>query len=231
MIQEHVLGRIQDIKEDGTAVITAALPSIIRAADRKYSDVEIILPDGRRITPKQRRLVYSILGCIAEFVDGIRNAETVESAKLMTKWDFILTRMEGQERRLFSLSNCDETTAKEYINYLLEFVITNDIPLSFSPLNECEDIGRYVYACLMNKKCCICGRKADLHHVQAVGAGQDRREINHIGMECLPLCREHHSESHNIGQKDFMAKYHLEPVRIDEKIAKVYRLKTKERKA
>ena len=231
MIQEHILGHITDIKEDGTAVILAALPSITRAVDRRYSDVEIIFNDGRRISPEQRRKVYAILGEIAEFVQGFRNAETVEDTKAMMKMEFVLSRMESMERRLFSLSNVDVTTARNFIDFLIEFCVKNDIPMSISPLEYCEDIGRYVYACLMNKKCCICGRKADLHHVQAVGAGQDRREINHIGLECLPLCREHHSESHNIGQTDFMAKYHLEPVKIDEKIAKRYRLNTKERKA
>jgi hypothetical protein len=30
-----------------------------------------------------------------------------------------------------------------------------------------------------------------------------------------------------MGDKDFMQKWHLEPVKIDEKIAKVYRLNTK----
>lgn len=50
MIQEHVLGEIQDVREDGTAVITAGLPNLDRALLRQYKRVEIILPDGRRIS-------------------------------------------------------------------------------------------------------------------------------------------------------------------------------------
>jgi hypothetical protein len=137
--------------------------------------------------------------------------------------------MSAQERRLFSLSNVDETTASSFIDYLVSFIIKHDIPTKVSLLENCEDIGKMVYACLMAKKCCICGKPADLHHVQAVGAGRDRKEINHIGLDCLPLCRGHHQESHSKGQKSFMELYHLQPVKIDSKIAKLYKLNTKEK--
>ena len=81
MIQEHAAGEIKDILEDGTAVIHAALPDLDRAFLRDYGRVEIILPDGRQISPEQRRKVYALIGEVAEYVDGIRNAETVESAR------------------------------------------------------------------------------------------------------------------------------------------------------
>ena len=223
MIQEHAAGEIKDILEDGTAVIHAALPDLDRALLRDYGKVEIILPDGRRISPEQRRKVYALIGEVAEYVDGIRNAGTVESAKRTLKMEFMLSRMEGMERRLFSLSNCDVTTAREFINFLVEFIIENDIPTRIPLIENCEDIERY--ACLMSKKCAVCGRHADLHHVDVVGMGRNRKEICHIGMRALPLCREHHTEIHTIGREDFLKKYFLEPVRIDERIAKVYRLK------
>jgi hypothetical protein len=64
-----------------------------------------------------------------------------------------------------------------------------------------------------------------------VGAhGGNRERINHIGLQCLPLCREHHTSLHTMGNKDFMEKYHLQSVAIDKKIAKLYGLNTKERK-
>lgn len=230
MIQERVTGTVRDITEDGTAVIHAALPDPLRAMLRDYKDVEIILPDGRRISPEQRRKVYALIGEVAEYVDGIRNAGTIESAKKTLKMEFMLSRMEGMERRLFSLANCDVTTAREFINFLVEFVIENDIPTRVPLIENCEDIERYVYACLMSKKCAVCGRHADLHHVDVVGMGRDRTAICHIGMRALPLCREHHTEIHAVGQEDFLRRYIIEPVRIDERIAKVYRLNTKHRR-
>jgi hypothetical protein len=224
MINEHTLGHIVDIDEGGTATIKAVLPNIFHACDRKYDSVEIILPDGRRISPEQRRKCYALIGEIAEYVDGVRNAETIDDTKSMMKWEFILHRMESQERQLFSLSNCDVTTARNFIDYLVWFCVKNDIPMKISPLEYCEDIAKYIYACLVNKKCCICGKPADLHHVQSVGSQGYRDKINHIGLDALPLCREHHTASHAKGQIEFMKKYHLQPIKIDQKIARLYKL-------
>lgn len=229
MINEHALGHIVDISEGGVATIKATLPNLYHAIDRKYNDVEIILPDGRRISPEQRRKCYALIGEIAEYVNGVRNAETINDTKNDMKWDFILKRMESQERQLFSLSNCDMTTAREFITYIIDFIIRHDIPTKVSLLEHCEDVSRYVYSCLVNKKCCICGKPADLHHVQSVGSQGYRDKINHIGLEALPLCREHHIESHTKGQIEFMKQYHLEPIKIDAKIAKIYKLNIKEK--
>ena len=218
MINEHALGRIVDISEGGVATIKATLPNLYHAIDRKYNDVEIILPDGRRISPEQRRKCYALIGEIAEFVEGFRTAETIEDTKQVMKWDFILKRMESQERQLFSLSSCDMSTAREFITYLIDFIVKNDIPTRFPLIEQCEDIGKYIYACLVNKKCAVCGKSADLHHVQSAGS-----------LEALPLCREHHTSLHSMGNKEFMKQYHLEPIKIDAKIAKIYKLNTKEK--
>lgn len=230
MIQEHIVGRITKWNEDGTVVIAASVPNLNHALDRKYSDVEVIFGDGRRISPEQRRKCYALIGEVAEYVDGVRSAETIEEQKNFFKMEFMLKRMESAERKLFSLSNCDMTTAREFITYLIDFIIANDIPTRVPLLEQAEDIQKYVYACLMNKKCCICGKKADLHHVDRVGMGRNRDEINHLGMRCLPLCREHHTRLHEIGDELFVKEYHLEPIRIDKKIARLYRLNTKEKK-
>ena len=229
MINERAYGHIVDIDEGGVATIQAALPNLYHALDRKYDAVEIILPDGRRITSEQRRKCYALIGEIAEYIDGKKTTETVEDAKQIMKWDFILQRMESQERKLFSLSNCDITTAKEFITYLIEFIIKNNIPTQVSLIDQAEDIGRYIYACMLNKKCCICGKPADLHHVDAIQMGNDRNEVIHIGRDALPLCREHHTELHSMGNSSFMAKWHIEPVKIDEKIAKKYKLNMRKR--
>lgn len=226
MINERTTGHIVKIDESGAATITAVLPNLYHACDRKYDTVEIILPDGRRITPKQRRFCYMLLGAIAEHVDGIRNAETVEDAKQMMKMEFALERMESMERKLFSLSDVDETTANAFINFIIDFIIKQDIPTSFSLLENCEDIAHFVYACLANKKCCVCGKHADIHHVTGskIGAGNNRDEAHHLGREVLPLCREHHEICHN-DEKAFVEKYHLEPIELTTELCKKLHLK------
>ena len=227
MIQEHILGEIQDVREDGTAVITAGLPDLDRALLRQYKKVEIILPDGRRISPEQRRKAYALIGEITEYVDGIRNADTIEEQKGLLKMEFMLRRMEATERRMFSLSDCSVTTAKEFITYLVDFIIANDIPTRVPLIENCDDIQRYIYACTMHRKCAVCGKAADIHHCEGsrIGAGVDRTKVHQLGREVLPLCRVHHTELHAMPESEFIAKYHLQKVKLDEVLCK--RLKFK----
>ena len=226
MIQEHVLGEIQDVREDGTAVIVAGLPDLDRALLRKYKQVEIILPDGRRISPEQRRKVYAILGEIAEYVNGFRDGDALEETKETMKMDFMLKRMESMERRLFSLSDCSVTTARAFIDYLISFVIANDIPTKVPLIEQCEDVSKYMYACTMHRKCAVCGRAADIHHCEGsrIGAGVDRTKVHQLGREVLPLCRVHHTECHS-DEAGFIKKYHLQKVKLDEPLCKRLKLR------
>lgn len=227
MIQEHILGEIQDVREDGTAVITAGLPDLDRALLRQYKRVEIILPDGRRISPEQRRKVYAILGEISEYVSGCHDGDALEETKATMKMDFMLKRMESMERRLFSLSDCSVTTARAFIDYLVSFVIANDIPTKVPLIEQCEDVSKYMYACVYHRKCAVCGRAADIHHCEGsrIGAGVDRAKAHQLGREVLPLCRVHHTECHAMPEGDFVAKYHLQTVRLDEALCKRLKLR------
>jgi hypothetical protein len=98
MIQEHILGTITDLSETGELTIKAGAPDIDRAVLRQYRTCEIILDDGRKISPQQRRKVYALLGEIDEYVNGIRTAEGVEEQKRLLKLEFMLKRMSKTER-------------------------------------------------------------------------------------------------------------------------------------
>ena len=227
MIQEHVVGFIVDLLKDGTAVIKAKIPNIEQALRRGFLKVEIILWDGRRISPEQRRKCYVLLGEIAEYTDGIRTADTVDEQKRLLKMEFMLKRMEATERRMFSLSDCDMSTAREFITYLIDFIIANDIPTRVPLIDNCDDIAAYMYACTMHRKCAVCGKAADIHHCEGsrIGAGVDRAKVHQLGREVLPLCRVHHTELHAMPESEFIAKYHLQKVKLDEVLCK--RLKFK----
>lgn len=227
MIQEHVVGFIVDLLKDGTAIIRAQIPNIEQALRRGFLKVEIILWDGRRISPEQRRKCYALLGEIAEYTDGIRTAETVDEQKRLLKMEFMLRRMEATERRMFSLADCDMSTAREFITYLIDFIIANDIPTRVPLIDNCDDIAAYMYACTMHRKCAVCGKAADIHHCEGsrIGAGVDRTKVHQLGREVLPLCRVHHTELHAMAESEFIAKYHLQKVKLDEVLCK--RLKFK----
>lgn len=218
-----LLGDVVEERDDGITVFVP-FPHDKKKPEGYQSVVGVELVDKRHISADQRKKAYVLISYIAAWW----GYTPLEAMKEMLKLMFI-----GEAetfRRTFSLSNCDMTTARLFITYLIDFCLLHGVDVGEPLYQLSEDIPRYVWACLMNKRCAVCGRKAELHHVDAVGMGRNRKEICHVGMRALPLCREHHTEIHRTGQKDFLKRYFLEPVRIDERVAKVYRLNTKPRR-
>lgn len=175
-----------------------------------------LLSDGRTITVAQRKAICATENDIARWACYWPNEMHV-----VMRYDYYANT--GAEA--FSIANCSVTCASEYLHYLIEFCLYHGVPVRGGLLSRCEDIQRYVYLCCNQKKCCLTGQPADLHHVDAVGMGRDRTEILHLGMRVLPLTREKHEEMHNIGVRTFLEKYHLEPVWLDERLCRVHGLR------
>lgn len=220
---EIIRGKITSADECGITIF-APYSDIEHLTLRKYSEVQIGLPDGRTISPEQRKKAYALIGEIADWI-----GDFPEYIKRLMKMEFVVNRLQSLEKELFSLSDCDITTAREFITYLIDFMIEHDVPSKIPLYEQCEDIYRYVYSCALKKRCAISGKHADLHHVDAVGMGRDRDGIIHIGMRVLPLSREYHTLAHTKGNDWLLNEYHLEPITVDKQIAKVYKLNTKEK--
>lgn len=197
-------------------VIRTTRPGVDNLSD----EVRVIWQDSRSITNEQRRKAWALMTEIAVYQGQGKDDVYREQAA-----SFSLKNLETMQGQLFHLSTATVSEARAFITLLIEIIIEYGIPTKEPLYGLCDDLERYTYACLMNKKCAVCGKKTELHHVDHVGMGYNRNEICHIGMRCLPLCREHHMEAHQIGQTAFDSKYHLEPVAIDEQIGKKYRLK------
>ena len=215
-----LLGDVVEERDNGLSIFVP-FPHDKKKPEGYQSVVGVELVDKRHISADQRKKAYVLISYIAAWW----GYTPLEAMKEMLKLMFV-----GEAetlRRSFSLSDCDMTTARLFITYLIDFCLLHGVDVGEPLYQLSEDIPRYVWACLMNKRCAVCGRKAELHHVDAVGMGRNRKEICHIGMRALPLCREHHTEIHAVGREDFLKRYFLEPVRIDERIAKVYRLKAR----
>jgi hypothetical protein len=197
-------------------VVRTTRPAVEHLSD----EVRVFWADNRCISAEQRRKAWALMTEIAAY-----QGQDKEDVYREQSAAFSIKNFESLQGHLFHLSTATVSEARDFINLLIEIIIEYGIPTKEPLYGLCDDLERYTYACLMNKKCAVCGRKTELHHVDHVSMGYNRKEINHIGMRCLPLCREHHMEAHSIGQIAFDAKYHLEPIAIDEKIAQKYRLR------
>ena len=212
-----MLKHIGKIKDTGTGYVDIRVPieKTWIFDKQEITECYVIFNDGRTITARQRKKAYAIIKDIA-----LWSGYEPEEAKELLKYEMVVKT--GCE--YISLSDCTVSQAREYISFLVDFCLENDVPVSEPLFNNCEDIGRYLYACLIHRKCAICGAHADIHHVDRVGMGRNRKKIIHEGMEAIALCRHHHLEAHN-NEAELFHKFRVYGIELDEYLCKKLKLK------
>ena len=161
---------------------------------------EIRLDDGRHISAAQRKKIYATIRDIADYT-GYMPEEEKEWLKYL--------HISRTGDAYFSLSTCSMDVAREFINTILEYAIEHGIPLSERGVERADDIGRYLYYCVKHKKCAVCGRDGEIHHVDAIGMGRDRRTVDDSSCRKICLCRTHHTIAHQRGMRAFEQMYHV----------------------
>ncbi|HCT5233983.1 hypothetical protein HQ829_08920 [Enterococcus faecium] len=168
--------------------------------------IEIRFIDPRRFTVQQRNFIYALIGDI--FIDTGMPTDFWK--------EFFYFRFEGVTGRKISLKDESSTTVSDaniLANIILDFIFEHDIPFKngyeILPQNE----QYFFYKCLTNRVCCSCGKKnADIHHVDSVGMGNNRKKINNSGRRFMALCRECHTKIHVEGFTTFTTKRKLTAV-------------------
>lgn len=184
---------------------------------KNVSKCEVMFDDGRRISADQRKKIYATLRDISQW-----SGYDPEYAKEIMKYEYI----SRTGVPYFSLRDTDMTTAREFLQFLIEFCVEQEIPTKDNLIDRSPDISRYIYCCLVFKKCCISGKKAELHHVDAVGRGRDRDKIIHLGYRVMPLSRAYHTEAHTIGQKTFDEKYKVYGIKLDKRLCEIWKVRS-----
>ena len=231
-------GQLTEIVDNQGFYAFVPFPDTHLLERRKITQVEVRVDDGRTISNDQRRKIFALIRDITDYISAPGETkrkkaekETLQELQLLFLIDYADTEAVRYQLtqhycklvdiELFSLSSVDMTTARDFIDWLVELCVIHGIPCIDTLLNRCEDIGRYLYACVANRRCAICGKRADIHEYDRVGSGRNRRTISHLGQRVQPLCREHHCEVDSIGQQTFDRKYHLETIRLDENLCKI----------
>lgn len=207
----HVLVELNKYREteDGTEILIMVPKCRIgeMLTKKHIKQAEIRFDDGRHISAEQRKKVYATIRDIADYT-GYLPEEQKEWLKYLhiskTGCDY------------FSLSDCTMDTAREFINTILEYALENGIPLSEEAINRTDDIGRYLYFCIMNKKCAICGKDGEIHHEDAIGMGNNRNTIDDSCYKKICLCRFHHTQAHNLGVVRFTEMYKVYGIVVKE---------------
>ena len=207
----HELARITGYKpvEEGTylQIFIPGKNLMEPIEEKRMRNCLVWLDDGRHISADQRKKAYATINDIAAF--------TGEVPEVMKEWlKYLYIYRTGAE--YFSFSRCSMDTAREFINVILDYALEIGIPLMDFALDRTDDIGHYLYACLKLKKCAICGRPGEIHHVDAIGMGNDRRTLDDSQHRKICLCHKHHIKAHTTGFESFSNKYKVYGIKYAE---------------
>lgn len=202
---------------DGTYSVVATgvelEQSHIDLLENGYSLIaEVEVPDNKKLSIEQRKKIFALCRDIE-----LHWGEPVES--LRKRFQAELKIMNGYEE--ISLRDCSMRIASELIELIIAFMFHHQIPMRVETSKLLSGDKAMLYWATVNRNCVLCGESnADLAHHYAIGRGANRKKMQHYDYEVLALCREHHSEQHNIGVKSFDEKYILQDswIKVDSKL-------------
>ncbi|MCW6148352.1 hypothetical protein LDK45_09625 [Lactiplantibacillus plantarum] len=191
------------------------------SADEYYTYSE--LADTRKARPQQRRLFFALLSDIYTWsgmpTDFLKNL-------------FYLQYETYTFGRQISLSDTTESSvsdANQLLDLVIDFMFEWHVPLKEGYKLLPREQEYYLFQCCRHRVCMICGNRADIHHVDVIGAGLNRTHVDHTKRHVMALCRVHHIEIEQIGSVAFSAKYHVpvEGIKLDKETLKRIGLKGK----
>lgn len=216
----HKLAKIHKFKHhDGQTLIYATIDELVsedkfrqyRDSNTGYLEVDINFKDNRKISNKQRDKAHALLRDISDF-----NGDSEKDNKTNLKNDYITEK----NIDFFSLSDTTVSNAREFISYLIELCFQYNIPFKNKGIEMTDDINRYLYLCIKYRKCAVTGRPGEIHHIDAIGMGRDRRQVDHSQHRLVCLSREPHTQAHAMGWEDFATLHHIAGIKLSKEQVK-----------
>lgn len=166
------------------------------------------------ITRDQQKKAWALMHDINNYSDN--DPITLKEHELKIKFCYLTGY---PDRPLFSLSNCSKDLATLYISFLVEYCFYYGIPFDGKDLHLTHDINRKMFLCAVYKRCFATSVRSqdyplEIHHVNAVGQGNDRTKVDHRGRYFIILKAELHREIHQLGYKRFCEKWHCGAIKL-----------------
>lgn len=169
---------------------------------------DLVLSDPRKFSPKQRALYRALLNDIwnktGQDTDSIHE---VFKEAYKCGFGYLISTKDTADTSIEQMNNLIELV----IDFMFEYGIPFRKGYELLPRDE----SYFYYQCLKHRKCVVCGKPADICHVDTVGAGRNRRKIDHSEHRFYAGCRVHHSEEHTIGTQQFLNKYQIMSIKLD----------------
>lgn len=180
----------------------------LNSGEAEKIKVMLEFPDPRQARPKQRALFFALLHDIWDYT-----GQPEEWLK-----DYFYSRFTIRTvGKTISLSNVTESTVSDanfLIDDVIDFIFEYEVPVKTGYALLPRDENHFQWRCIRHRKCLVCGQHADIHHVDELGAGRNRNKQDHTKFRLAALCREHHTEIHQIGVQEFLQRHHLTGIGI-----------------
>ncbi|HAA4891979.1 TPA_asm: hypothetical protein GEV19_02950 [Listeria monocytogenes] len=173
----------------------------------------------QRRSLEQNRMIHALIRDIVKHTFNNFERENPRSfrndCEIVKKTMKQLFAAESYLPKDFSTSNLTVQQARDFISCILEFCFQFDIPLSRAGSEMTDDLNRYLFLCIKYRKCAVTGRRGEIHHINAIGMGRDRKHYDHTQSLLICLSREMHVLAHKIGWEAFKNKYHIDGIKLN----------------
>ncbi|TDG91735.1 putative HNHc nuclease, partial [Lactiplantibacillus pentosus] len=146
------------------------------------------LADTRKASPQQRRLFFALLSDIYTWsgmpTDFLKNLFYLQ----YESYTF------GKQISLSDTTESSVSDANQLLDLVIDFMFEWHVPFKEGYKLLPREQEYYLFQCCRHRVCMICGNRADIHHVDVIGAGLNRTHVDHTKRHVMALCRVHHSE-------------------------------------
>lgn len=179
---------------------------------------EVFIKDPRGFTVEQRAFVFSLMNDIYRYT-----GQPFDDLKDIFYWQFRFLTGKSISLKNISTSTVDDVSL--LADLVLDFIFDGDIPFKDGYEVPPQNIQYFFYKCVVNRTCCICGKKnADIDHFDKALGRRKRREVDHTEFTFAALCRTHHTEKHQMGITEFKNKYHVIGIKLNQDEIKKLRI-------
>lgn len=169
----------------------------------------LTLSDPRAFSTKQRALYRALLNDIYDkFGNESNSTHEYFKEKYFSKFGVEISTKNNADTSVEQMNNLIEIV----IDFMFEWGVPFKKGYELLPRDE----SYFFYLCLKHRKCCICGKHADICHADVVGSGRNRKKIDHSELRFYAGCRGHHQEEHTIGTSAFLKKYNITPIKLND---------------
>lgn len=209
--------RAEIIKRDGNELTIKLFDELTdeeveryKIGDRLFAMIDLYDPES--ITIGQRNHIYALFGDMAAYT-GYPAVE----------WEFymkvdLMHREKLKDKPSLKANQMSKNLARQFIENIVITCIQLEIPFRKDQFYLPRESSNYIFWATMNRNCVVCGEPhAHIHHFDTVGMGRNRSVVDHSKLQVMALCPTHHSEVHNIGDKEFYKKYLVKPVKLNQR--------------